>query len=397
MTANLSRREFVKKTAVGASAVALTATGVARGFPANEKAQIGWIGLGSRWGGLAQEMINNCPDSRTIAVCDLIPAKVERGKQTFAHDKPNGYTDMREMMDKEKLDGILVVTEPCNHAVVVVPVLEAGIHCFAEKPMDTTVEKVDQIVRAARKAKGVIYQIGTQRRYSPPHIKALEIIHSGRVGKVMFMQGYWHWCWQPGARSVARDGGFLVEQAAHHTDVMAWAMGDTAPLTCLAAGRACVPLPLGPNGNNEQQSAVTWVWPGGEIFSYTHLTYLARYFQDEKLDVHCEKAGVQVNHGVLHHIDPKFRNPDKPIEAFEERFAEDVKEDWGRGTAEELQGFIANLKAGGKLPVRANVETGRIATLMTIMGRMAMVNREKNAFEAQAVHWKDIGTTTDPV
>jgi predicted dehydrogenase len=277
-----------------------------------------------------------------------------------------------------------------------VPVLERGFHCFAEKPMDTTVEKVDAIVKAARKAKGVIYQIGTQRRYSPPHIEAYKIIHSGRLGSVMFMQGHWHWQWRPGLRKVARDGGFLVEQASHHTDVMAWAMGDAAPATCIASARAVLPLPDGPNVNNEQQSAVVWTWPTGEIFSYTHLTYLAPRFQDEKLWVHCEKGGVEVNHGVLHHVNLKYRTEAKEPKDLEERFAEDVKGDWGKGTKQEMQGFVANLKAGGKLPINANVETGRVATLMTIMGRMAMVNQDRNRFEPRLVHWKDIGTTTDP-
>jgi len=397
MANDLSRRDFVKKTAVGASLLAAGTRSVARAFPANEKVQIGWIGCGSRWEGLAADVVKHCSaDARTAAVCDLKPDRVARGKEVFAHDKPTGYTDMRKMMDAEKLDGILVVTQPNKHAEVVVPVLGAGFHCFAEKPMDTAVERVDAIVKAARKAKGVIYQIGTQRRYSPPHIKAFEIIHSGRLGKVMFMQGAWHWCWRPGARRVERDGGFLVEQASHHTDVMVWAMGDTAPLTCLASARTQVDAPQGPNVINEQQSAVVWTWPTGEIFSYTHLLYLARKFQDEVLVVHCEKAGVEVNHGVLHHVDLNYAKPPlKPIEEFEERFAEDVKGDWGKGTKQELQGFVANLKAGGKLPINANVETGRISTLMTIMGRMAMINAAKNKFEPRVMQWKDIGSTTD--
>ncbi len=398
MNSDLSRRDFVKKTAFGASAAALGARSVARGFPANEKVQLGWIGIGGRQKGLMSDMIKHCSaDARTVAVCDLIPERVEEGKKRAEPDKPKGYTNMHKMMDSEKLDGILIVTQPCAHAEVVVPVLERGFHCFAEKPMDTTVEKVDAIVKAARKAKGVIYQIGTQRRYSPPHIKALEIINSGKLGKVMFMQGAWHWSWRPGARKVARDGGFMVEQASHHTDVMAWAMGDTPPATCVSSARTEVDAPEGPNVINEQQSATAWTWPGGEIFSYTHLCYLARRFQDEKLWVHCEKAGVEISHGVLHKVDLDWRNPTKPIEEFEERFAEDVKGDWGKGTKQELQEFVRNLKSGAKLPVNANVETGRVSTLMCIMGRMAMVNEARNAFEPRVVRWKDIGSTTDPV
>ena len=252
-------------------------------FPANEKAKVAWIGIGGRWGGLADLFLKNVPDARTVAVCDLMADRVERGKKVFERDKPNGYTDLRKMIEKEKLDGILVVTGPSDHAEVVVPVLEARIHCFAEKPMDTTVEKVDAITKAARKAKGVIYQIGTQRRYSPPHLAAMERIHSGKIGKIMFMQGHWHWSWKPVPIRNEKYGGFLVEQACHHADVMAWAMRDKAPATCVAIARTQQPMPEGPNVWSEQQSATIWQWPGTEIFSYTHLSRLALKFQDELL------------------------------------------------------------------------------------------------------------------
>jgi predicted dehydrogenase len=396
MSSNLSRRTFLKSSAVGASALALGTTSVARGFPANEKVQIGWVGIGGRCGNLMDLMLRQVPDARTIAVCDLIPERVEHGKKFWERDKPKGYTKLAEMLEKEKLDGVLAVTEPCNHSVVVVPILQAGVHCFAEKPMDTSVEKIDAITRAARKAKGVIYQIGTQRRYSPPHLAAMEIIHSGKLGKVMFMQGHWHWAHRPTEpRRVARDGGMLVEQASHHTDVMLWAMGDKAPLTCSAAARTQMPTPEGPNVHNEQQSATVWQWAGGEIFSYTHLLWLARRFQTEQLDVHCEKAGVDVAHGVLHWADYTPENAAKSPDELKDQFADDPRGDWGMGTKEELAAFVANIKSGGKQPINANVETGRICSLMCLMGRMAAVNAARNAYEPRVIQWKELGSTTD--
>lgn len=395
MTPNLSRRVFLKTSALGASAVALGAPGVARGFPANEKVMVGWVGIGGRWAGLADLFLKNVPDARSVAVCDLLADRVENGKRVFERDKPNGYTDLRKMIEKEKLDGILVVTGPSDHAAVVVPVLEAGIHCFAEKPMDTTVEKVDAITKAARKAKGVIYQIGTQRRYSPPHLAAMELIHSGKPGKIMFMQGHWHWSWKPDPIKNEKYGGFLVEQACHHADVMAWAMSDKPPATCVASARTQQPMPEGPNVWSEQQSATIWQWPGTEIFSYTHLSRLALKFQDELLVVHCEKGGVDVAHGVMYEREEGAATT-KTIEESKDQFADDPRGDWGMGTKEQLQAFVANIKAGGKLPINANVESGRLATLMCIMGRMAAINPEKNAYDPRVIRWKDLGTTTDP-
>ncbi len=84
------------------------------------------------------------------------------------------------------------MTEPNAHAKVVVPVLEAGYNCFGEKPMDITVEAIDAVTAAARKAKG-FYQIGTQRRSHPTYQAMMKFIQDGLMGAPSFLQGGWHW------------------------------------------------------------------------------------------------------------------------------------------------------------------------------------------------------------
>jgi len=79
----------------------------------------------------------------------------------------------------------------------------------------------------------------------------------------------------------------------------------------------------------------------------------------------------------------------------EEQYGLDSKGDWGLGTTEELQDFVENIKTGGQRKPNANVETGRVATMMCLMARKAHVNPEKNAFEPRVVEWKDLGSSTD--
>ena len=287
MGSKVSRRSFLRTSAVGASAVALASAGSARGFAANEKVQLGWIGYGGRATGLMQKILKSCPDARIAAICDLKPNRIEAGQKDAERDKPRGYTDLREMMDKEKLDGILVVTEPNKHAETVIPVLERNIHCFAEKPMDITVEACDAITVAARKSKG-IYQIGTQRRYHPTYIKAMKAIHDGLMGRVTFMQGGWHWSSDPSGAPVARDGGRLIEQASHHMDVMSWVMKNQPPTPCVAM--ACQDQSLvpgsqlnNPNEFSETKSATIFKFPDGVLFSYTHLWVLPGKYDEEIL------------------------------------------------------------------------------------------------------------------
>lgn len=381
MKNELTRRTFVKGSAT--AALALGTTSVAKGFPANEKVQLGWIGIGGRGSGILKHMVNHCSDGRTAAVCDLKPDRIEVGKKIAERDKPKGYTDFREMMDKEKLDGILVATKPNDHAGVVIPVLEAGFNTFSEKPMATVVEEVDAITKAARKAKG-FFQIGTQRRYNPGFTKIMPLIHQGKYGKVTFMQGCWHWPWTP-KMSVEIDGGELIEQACHHLDVMAWAMKEQHPIRCVSMGYQQVDFGGGPNVWTETHSSTSFQFPDGQVFSYTHLFYLPPKCTEEKLMVFCEEGAADL-------VRTKVYKKDKTADTL----GESSHTRWGRGTKEGLCDFVANIKEGGKRIPNANVETGRVATLMSIMGRMAMVNTKKNNFEPRVIEWKDLKSTTEP-
>ena len=93
MSNQLSRRAFVKTAAIGASA--MVTTSVARGYPANEKAQLGWIGIGGRGKHLMKKMLAAAPDARTVAVCDLKPKRIAEGKEIYKRDNPTVYKDMR--------------------------------------------------------------------------------------------------------------------------------------------------------------------------------------------------------------------------------------------------------------------------------------------------------------
>ena len=362
---------------------------MSKGKSKNEKIGVGVIGLGI--GKLHVQGYSQSPNAEIVAVCDLKTDRVARAQAEAEKQghKPNGYTDFREMMEKEKLDGIIVATEVANHAGVVVPVLEAGYPCFSEKPIDATVENVDRIVTAARKAKG-LYQVGFQRRYNPDFIAAMERLHSGALGKILFLQGHWHFPrgfggWVP---NVEISGCRLVEQACHHMDVMSWAMKNGHPTECVGMAAITAEYPDPPRIVSEDHSALVYRFPGDVILSYTHQTFAPEPWCGEKLWVYGNQWGVDLSKGVLHTPDGKS----EPIAG---------ESDFYRGEVEQLEAFVANIQKGGTDKVLSNVETARVATLMAIMGRMAfryiVIKNDKvevNTLEPRVIKWEDLGSTT---
>ena len=392
---DLTRRNFVKASAAGASALAL---GIGMRSPRaarSDEVAIGFIGCGGRGSTLLKKVCRT-DGVRVPALCDLktdrvagAQAEVERVAKEF---KPKGYTDYREMLKNEKLDGVIVATEVGNHAKVAIPVLEAGLHVFCEKPLDTTVERVDALTRAARKAKG-IFQVGFQRHYNVGYYEAIKKIHSGELGEVSFLQGQWHWPWEIGTGGWLNDmdlgGGELIEQAGHHMDVMAWVMKYQHPLECTAMANIKRDIGDVKTAVSEDHSAVLFRFPNNAIFSYTHLFWCPEPFFGEKMWVYGQLWGVDLVRSELY------------IKEKREQIAETSivgeQADWGKGTNEELDAFVDYIRKGGKETPRSNIETARVATLMCIMGRQAFRDiRQGNQFRSVVVKWEDLGTTTDP-
>jgi predicted dehydrogenase len=176
-------------------------------------------------------------------------------------------------------------------------------------------------------------------------------------------------------------GGWFLAQACHHADVMTWVMNGP-PLRCEAMGAITVEHPDPPSHCAEDHSALIFQFPGNVLFSYTHLMNCCEAFTGEKLWVYAEKAGIDLPKGMKYPL-PGMGEP--------ERIGEEVP-DWDAGTSKELEAFAGHIRNNEK-PL-ADVEVGRVSTLMGIMGGKAMYNRQKRIYEPQIVTWEDLGSTT---
>ena len=377
------RRDFIRKSTIaGTSALWVGAS--SRIWGANDAVVLGMIGTGGR-GQRLLKGLSNIPGYRVAAVCDLREDRVNRareiGQETWPHI--NTYTDFHKLLEKEKIDACFIATEEGNHAKCVVPVLEAGLHCFSEKPVDITVEKVDLVVKTARKAKG-IYQVGFQRRYVPGIRKAIDHVHDGKMGKVTFLQGMWQWTEGVSGRylDMALSGCWFLAQACHHSDAMMWVMKDQPPLRCAAMGVITDQHENPPAYCAEDHSALMFEFPGGVIYSYTHLMNCCQPFTGEKLWIYTEKGGIDLVTGIKYPR-PGMGEPE-PIG--------EKSPDWDYGTYQELEAFAHHIRNHEK-PL-SNVETARLSTLMSILGWKAMYRWEKKKFEPSLVTWNDLGSTT---
>jgi predicted dehydrogenase len=126
------------------------------------------------------------PQTSVVAVCDLKPeqraAFTERWGDVFPEAR--AYADVREMLDREDLDLLSVVTPDHAHADIVVAAAGHGVRGIAcEKPLATSVADCDRMI-AACAASGTVLSVDHTRRFRAPYQAARQAIRRGAIGRV---------------------------------------------------------------------------------------------------------------------------------------------------------------------------------------------------------------------
>ena len=151
------------------------------------KLKVGIIGTG--WIANAHiQQYKEMPDVEIVCGADLIEGKAE---EFFAKNGVEGvrcYRSHKELLAAEKdLDAVSICTYNATHAECTIDCLNAGVNVLLEKPMCVTTEEATQIMRAEKKS-GKILSIGFQPRMDPNMIKVKEIVQSGVLGEIYYIQ-----------------------------------------------------------------------------------------------------------------------------------------------------------------------------------------------------------------
>ena len=189
----LGRRDFLKATGLGATALALSpATGLAgpavrsgRIIDPGQKLNIACVGVG----GKGSSDVKSVRGENIVALCDV---DLNRAGGSFSgHPKAERYRDFRRMLRDmdDTIDAVTVSTPDHMHFPVAMMAIEMGKHVFVQKPLTHTVWEARTITEAARKH-NVVTQMGIQG-HSGEGIRLLkEWLDAGAIGHVTEVH-YW--------------------------------------------------------------------------------------------------------------------------------------------------------------------------------------------------------------
>ena len=153
---------------------------------ASKKVKIGIIGTGWIAASHIHEYLK-MPDVEVVALADLVPGKAEAFGKKYGCETARCYLSGHEMLEAEELDGVSICTYNTQHAPCAIDALEHGVNVMLEKPFTVTTEEAIEVMRAEKKS-GKILTIGFQPRLSENMKRIKDIVDSGRLGKVYYIQ-----------------------------------------------------------------------------------------------------------------------------------------------------------------------------------------------------------------
>lgn len=378
----LNRRSFLGNTTLAGASLAATSL-FGQSASGGKKVKVGLIGCGGRGNGALNDFAAACKilglEMEVTAVGDAFkPAADGAGKRfNVPAERCFGGYDNYQKVIATGCEYVLMATPPSFRPLHFAAAVEAGKHCFIEKPVAVDPVGARSIMATGEKAKakGLAVVTGTQRRHMKSYLQNKAKIEAGAIGEIKGGIVQWNgtvpWIKRrnPGesdADYMARNwlnfcetsGDHIVEQHVHNLDIAVWFLGRL-PVSALGFG-----------GRARRET--------GNMFDFFSVDY---DFGDE-VHIHsqCRQiSGTQQNVGEMFtgtegfcYGGGKLKGKDVSIPEF--------KVDHDNGQIQEHVDMIRSVQAGKPLN-----DAQRIAdvTLVAIMGRVS-------AYTGQIVRWNDL-------
>ena len=196
------------------------------------------VGAGSI-GGVHAQAIGAIPEAKVTVVC----SRSEKSAATLA-EKINAAwtTDCQAAVARNDVDVVCVCTPSGAHAEVAVAAAAAEKHLVVEKPLEVTLERVDRIIEAARRA-GVKLTCIFPLRFMEGATLAKKAMDAGRLGRLVLADAYikWHRTQEYYETSdwkgtwALDGGGALMNQGIHNIDLLNYLVGPVESVVARTA------------------------------------------------------------------------------------------------------------------------------------------------------------------
>jgi len=258
------------------------------------------------------------PDSVLIGIAEFNQARCTELGEKYG---VKSFCDHKDLLKLAEIDAVVVSGPNALHASQTIDALNAGKHVLCEKPMAVSREEAKAMIDAAKKNNKYL-MIGLNQRLMPPHVRAKEILKTGRLGKVLsFRTAFKHPGPEGWSVDAAKSWFFRKDQAfmgvtgdlgIHKADLMRWLLDQEFTEV---GGMITTLDKRDPEGNLialDDNAMLTLKTDGGVIGSM--ILSWTNYGMEENYTVlYCQKGVMSLGTDPIYGVIVDYRNGEREL------------------------------------------------------------------------------------
>jgi predicted dehydrogenase len=232
----------------------------------DQRTRVAVVGTGDWWGRQHAIAFSTRTDAELCAVAGRTK---ERTEQRAAEFGVPGYTDLDEMLHRERPDLVSMCLPNMGHFEPTLHVIEAGYPLLVEKPLVFDLAEADTLLAEAAR-RDLFFAINFNHRYARPMRLAAEAIGTGGLGRLTFAT--WRFGGEPGTSS--HPYANLIETQCHGLDLLEHLCGPIASVMAQmsdATGRGCSTLSVAVEFANGAVGSLLGTYDSSYSYPGTHL------------------------------------------------------------------------------------------------------------------------------
>ncbi len=279
----ISRRQFLGKTAAAALAISALGALPSIGAGLSRKIKLGLVGCGGRGSWIINHFKNH-GGYEIIAVADYFPDVANQCGESLGVDKSRRFSALSgyKRLLESGVEAVALETPPCFFPAHAPAAIAAGKHVYMAKPVAVDVPGALAIAAAAKAAtaKQLCFFVDYQLPTDPANQEVVKRIHSADFGKIAQVQtvgltgGFTdppktrtiesrlqHLIW---VNDIALGCDYIGNYDIHAIDAALWAIGE-APVAAMGSSRICR---VDPHGDGHDVCSVVYEYANGVVHNH---------------------------------------------------------------------------------------------------------------------------------
>ena len=271
------------------------------------------------------------------------------------------YTDYHKILEDPAIDAVLICSSTDTHSSISVEAINAGKHVFCEKPVDHSIEKINN-VKKALEGKNLKFQVGFNRRFDHNFAAVRAAVEAGKIGETHIVKITSRDPEPPNPAYIKVSGGIFLDMTIHDFDMVRFLSGSEVEEIYVNSAVLVDPA-IGEQGDIDT-AIITMKLANGALAVIDN-SRKAAYGYDQRAEVFGSKGMVATANDTL--STAVFSGADgvigeKPLFFFLERYMESF--------SAEMRDFVDSVE--NDKPVKVGIEAGLQSVLIGLAAKKSV-------------------------